>query len=186
MSLLPIAGGTLNLSGTISAEDITSVVVNIKTGAISEYANFDFNSMAKIGGKYFGLKSDRLLELTGGTDEGVEIDSAFLTGITDLPNEGQYGSPKDALSEKSIPNAYAVMRTFGNGGSLRLRIDQVKDRLYYNQGSPSTTLGIRNVPFRPAKGLKGRFWQFGYENVDGEDFEIHELHFKGARLKRSG
>lgn len=182
--LYPVTSGGLNVSGTGSQASVNSVAVNIKNGAVSEYTNFDFHSFIELNDVVYGLQSDYIYSLTGSDDNGTEIDSTFLTGITDFPDEGQYGAADDDMKQKALTDLYLGMRVFDEAGSAWLIIEQTIPRFYPYLGTSFTDLGIRNIRIKIPKGLKGRYWQFGYQNTDGSAFEIESIYARGARLKR--
>ena len=81
MSILPIGGGTLSVSGGGgSAQSVTAYVCNPKTGASGEYAGIAFNSLAIIGGICLGAKAGGVFALFGDDDAGAQIDAAALSG----------------------------------------------------------------------------------------------------------
>ena len=55
-----IAGGLLDIDGAL-----TTWAMNTRTGAVSEYSNFEFNSFARIGNKYIGASTSGVYELLG-------------------------------------------------------------------------------------------------------------------------
>ena len=133
----------------------------------------------------YGSNSAGVFALEGDTDLGSAIPSAYLSGVTDLPNEGQYGSPADAFMQKTILDIYLGMTIFEEAGIFWLRTDETISRRYTYRGTSFTDLGVRNIRIRGiGKGIKGRYWQFGYENEFGSDFRIESVLATGARLKR--
>jgi len=181
----PVTATGLAVSGTGSNTDVTAIAVNLKTGAISEYTNFGFTSLAFIGDDAYGSRTTGIFSLTGETDLGVDIPASYLSGVTDFPNEGQYGSPEDAFMQKTILDLYLGMTVFQDAGYCWLRADEVLDRKYPYRGTSFSDRGVRNIRIKGiGKGIRGRYWQFGYENEFGSDFQIDSVLAMGARLKR--
>lgn len=182
MSLLPIGNGLLDVSGTPTAQDVTAVVCNSKTGDHAEYTNFAFNSFATIGGVTYGCKAAGIYSLSGSSDAGTTIDSAATTGITDFSDEknlalGHY--------QKRVDSAFVNVRLVDlDSLKLRVTVDEIVDRLYPIV-SPRTVLGgLSPVRVKLGKGIQGRNWQLGIENVAGADFELERIDVDVIQLSR--
>lgn len=78
--------------------------MNTRTGAVTEYDNFEFNSFIGMGSQYIGASSLGLYELQGETDDGDDIIARIKGGFM------QFGGPR--LSR--LKSAYIAAR--GNGG----------------------------------------------------------------------
>lgn len=178
MSLLPIAGGNLDVSGTGSAADVNGYVCNMSTGAHGEYTNFAFNSLANIGGVIYGCLPTRVHSLTGTTDNGTAIGASCLTGFISTAPETQ-----DRM--KNIDLAWINARLHTTPIKFRTRNDEATDRLYPAYPSTAANAGMSPIKIRDiAKGLRGRNWQIGIENVSGNDFEVSDIDVKLNILQR--
>jgi len=54
---------------------------------VTTYNNFNINSYAQIGGKFYGMTDAGVVELTGDTDNGVNIDASITLGTSDLSTD---------------------------------------------------------------------------------------------------
>ena len=138
-------------------------LMNTETSAMSWYDNFDFESIASVGGKTLAVGPDGLYELVGDTDNGERIDAEIISGFTDF-GVGQ---------TKRVDSIY-----FGytSDGTVKATVET-----YGSGHSPSTYLmetraadAPRNSRIIPGKGLWGRYWRMTIRNVDGADFEVHD------------
>jgi len=97
-----LAGFTLREAGSY-----LGVAMNSKNHAVTEYQDFDFNSLAKIGKQYYGCKSDGIHLLNGADDAGVDIAAVVRSGQRRM-----------GTNYVRIERAYLAMR---NTGSLVLK-----------------------------------------------------------------
>jgi len=67
-----------------SSQVYTTFAISTKDGSVTTYNNFSFNSYFEIDGRFFGVCSSGIYELTGVTDLGVDINARFVTGMTNL------------------------------------------------------------------------------------------------------
>ena len=82
-----LAGFTLREEGSY-----LGVAMNTKNNAVTEYQDFDFNSLAKIGKHHYGCKADGIYLLNGADDAGTDIaavvrflaseEAGYITGQT--------------------------------------------------------------------------------------------------------
>ncbi|MGH7289749.1 MAG: hypothetical protein ACREJT_00965 [Myxococcota bacterium] len=158
----------------IDGESYAAWVVNTETGAPSQYLNWTFNSMARLGQRYLGANDTGLYLLEGKDDAGEAIRARVRTGIYDFDT--------DRLSR--VENAYigyssdgrVVLKTITSEGGKRT-VNFYRSR----ECAVGTTRGGR---FDFGKGLKSRFWQFELVNEDGADFDIDKITFNTLALSR--
>lgn len=175
MSLIPSSTGYLDVSGTSSSQDVTAYVCNIHTGDHGEYTGFTFNSLAKIGGKYYGCKAGAVYELTGATDAGTAIEAFALSGIVEV---------KDAeMKQKACDNLYYNLRAYDRPLDAVVRVDE--DTTRYYPITPFLNGGIGTSRAKVAKGLEGRNWQFGVRNNHGSRFDVNTYEPRLSILKRN-
>jgi hypothetical protein len=180
MSLLPIGGGTLNVSGSGTATSVTAFVCNAKTKAHGEYTGFVFNSLATIGGAHYGCKPTGVHALSGDTDGLTAIDATALTGILDFSTEySNTSGERLKRMESVILNARIETTRL----AVRVKIDEATERLYIPTVAVSSK-GLFPLRTKPGKGLKGRNWQVGFENVDGGDFDLATMEATPVILSR--
>ena len=144
------------------------VVVNTKNKAISNFTNYDFNSMALFQDKYIGASPTGIFEMTGADDDVVsstalEIDARIKTGDFDLHENNQVRNLEDAC----------LFGTFGDDVLLIFRgnIDTLRQF--------TVPAFVRNVETtlrqKFGRGLKDRVFSLEIQNVDGGNLELTEL-----------
>lgn len=142
---------------------ITTWALNTRTGALTEYTNFAFNSMARMGNSglvYLGANSSGLYQLAGETDAGASIIADMKGGL--LAFSGGHLS--------SIQAAYLGVRGYGQF-YLKIQTGSGKEYVYSVQGDP-----MKNVRVNLGKGLRARY--FSYELVStGQDFDLDSIIF---------
>jgi hypothetical protein len=146
---------------------ITTWAVNAKTGAVSEYQSFDFNSFARVGNTYVAANSTGLYELAGDTDDGDDIISTIRSGFMQLA-----GSNFTALRD-----AYLGMR---GDGTYILRVI-TGDGNTYNYSFAADSMRSSKVPL--GKGMRARYIAFELVNA-GDDFDLDAVEFIPLASKR--
>lgn len=158
-----IAAGMLEPNGSF-----TTWVMNTRTGAVTEYADFVFNSFAALGNRYVGASEDGLFELLGDTDDGDDIIARVKGGYL------QFGGTQ--LSR--LKEAYIAAT---GQGSMILRI-RTKDGAVYNYGVDSTRDG-RSTKVHMGKGQRSRYFAFELISA-GQDFDLDTLEFVPIVVQR--
>lgn len=150
-------------------------VLNTEGRGLTSYTNFPFNSMAKIGRRYYGLHTGGIVRLGGDDDDGDPIPAKIRFGMYDFGDRHL-----KAFSEVYIGSS---------GGALLLKVIWVDDgtgeklgAVYRMKARPAAA--AREARFEPGKGLKAVDWDFELENVDGADFDIHTIQFQPMVLSR--
>lgn len=154
----------LLFTGLLVLPDGTAWVVNTTTKGLSEYTNFDFNSMTEINGKFYGANSDGIYELTGDTDSGTDIQSIIRTGLS------EFGTSR----KKRISDVYIGYTSTKN---LVLKViynqDNAKREAWYELTERSDAHDTAR--FKVGKGAKARYWGFELLNTGGTDFHLDEI-----------
>lgn len=124
-------------------------VTNTTQLATSEYQGIGFNSMARVGTRYFGANEDGVFELAGSSDAGRDIHSYIQSGLLD------FGS----TMQKAVTNAYLAVDVDGRiavgvGVSEKTGIAQYWYEVSMDKEAPD------NVKLPIGRGLKGRYWKF--------------------------
>lgn len=146
---------------------MTTWAMNARTGAVTEYRNYEFNSFAKIGNRYIGASESGLYELLGDTDEGASIVARIKGGFL------QFGGTH--LSRLSA----AYIATRGEGDFV-LRIITGEGATYNYAVS---TRNMRSVKVHMGKGQRARY--FSYELISaGQDFDLDTLEFVPVVVQR--
>lgn len=138
------------------------LVLNLKNLAVSQYAEFDFNSMCKFNGVYLGANETGIYQLeTGDDDEGVPIDVYF-----------------EVETSLGIPTNKHVRRVDISGecdGDLLLTTSfddgaQYQDTVTFDAAGTYKT--IRKTMRRTCR---GKYLRFRLDNVDGSNFNIDNI-----------
>jgi hypothetical protein len=145
----------------------TTWAMNTRTGAVSEYADFAFNSFAQIGNTYLGASSAGLYELRGDDDDGADIIARIKSGFM------QFGGTR--LSR--LKSAYIAAR---GEGAFVLRIIDGEDRQY---DYAVDTRNQRSTKVHMGKGQRSRY--FAFELIsEGQDFDLDTLEFVPIMVER--
>lgn len=121
-------------------------VLNPETFAIWNYDNYNFNSMATLGGTTFLANSSGLFTMEGTLDDTAFIESRLKTKAFD------FGSS----NLKQVPDMYIGMTLVGEmviGVTTDERVN-----VKYKLTTPSTVQELQTVKL--GKGLRGNLWQF--------------------------
>lgn len=139
---------------------ITTWAVNTRSGATTEYTNYNFNSFARMGLRYFGASAEGLYELDGDTDDGENIIAKIKSGFA------QFGGSRYS----SFKAAYVGMR--GDGYIyLKLTTGDGKDYTYR-----SMLQNMQTTKVLLGKGLRARYFSFELVS-DGQDFDLDTIEF---------
>lgn len=160
----------VGLKLVFDGEEYVAWVVNARTGAHSDYQNWNFNSMAKIGEKYYGMKADGIYLMEGDTDAGTDIDWVIKTGLTKL------GSSRI----KKVPRAFIGIRSDGCI-LLKIATDQQRER-WYKLDNLEDFLTSRQVKL--GRGVKGLYWKFALESINGSSLEYDKIDLLPLVLSR--
>jgi hypothetical protein len=155
-------------------DDFLGWAVNLETGAPSLYLRLPANSFCRFKGKTFVANAAGIYELGADDDAGQPIRAAVM------PPTSDYGSEKD----KAISAATVAARI---GTKLRLAVATDKGEYqYYSINRTAWDGKVAANRVKLGQGLKGRFWSWRIENVDGGDFDLESLSFTPAILSRRG
>jgi hypothetical protein len=163
---------TLATVGTLAAVDPGSRVwvVNLDTGASSQYDNYGFHSFFERDGEYFGVAEDGIYRLDGDTDNGRDINALVETGISD------YGS----RHVKRLRRVYVGATSDGNL-LLKLEADGAS-RIYEAVSHDDTAMTVHR--FNIQRKDIGHYLNFTLINQDGDDFDLEKIDFTYINLSR--
>ena len=134
--------------------------VNLKTKAATQTTRA-FNSMCKFGDVYLGATSAGLFRICGYSDDGVEIPALLSTGVFDLGTE----------RFKRIAYIYLGLESTG-----AMQVEVWCDGVYkITLDVPSVGASKREVYLKVPKGLRARYWQLKFKNVDGSFFVLYSV-----------
>lgn len=137
-------------------------VVNIDSGASSQYDNYGYNSFITRDGIAYGFADDGIYRLDGDDDTGSYIESLVEIGRTNL----------GSTQLKTIPEVYIGI---SSTDKMYLRIDADGNSYTYEARSSSEELKTHRVD--PGKGLRGTYYNFTLLNKEGCDFDLESISF---------
>jgi hypothetical protein len=154
----------------------TTWAVNTRTGAVTEYQNFQFNSFVQLGSDYYGANDDGLWLLNSQTDDGENIPTDIKGAMLSLGGsrftqlDGVYlgmrvdDNARDFVLKLILPNV-------GTGGS---------DKTYIYQFNPKD---MRTTRINIGKGLRTRYLQWELL-TPGADYDLDSIEFIPIISKR--
>jgi hypothetical protein len=150
--------------------DYLGITINLENNSISQYADFNFNSMTKFGDKYIGASENGIFELVGETDNEYEIYAFIESPISDFLSSNQ----------KRIRFLLIGCEVYGQ------LLVTVQHEGQFNREYTVTPVSVAERDIRVPVGTngKGRYWMFRIENVDGSDFSIDSLEAMFTLLER--
>lgn len=137
------------------------ICLNLKNIAASQYMNYNFNSLAVFNGKLIGANESGIFELSGNTNNGVEIESFFRLGYSD------FNTPR----QKTIRKFYITGYVDGNISLTTYLDGEVKTeyiRLYKGINTEIMSIDINSND-------RGRYISILIKNLDGSDFSIDAI-----------
>jgi len=126
-----------NIKSVVIADDITAYSFNTENMAMTEYTNYQFTALSEVNGKLYGIKSDGVYLLEGIDDNGIAIESEFLTGKTD--------ADQDRL--KRVPLIHAEIE---GDAEILLQMNDVTNVLPLTTGRA-----------KPGRGMRATYLAFG-------------------------
>lgn len=148
---------------------VTSWAINTRTNAITEYKNFNFNSVVPFGRKYVAADENGLYELNGARDLTANILSELAGGYLQI-NGAKFTGFKAAYIAVIGQGSY-LLKLIGGDGTCRVY------RAMSNPGLMTTKVDI-------GKGIRTRYIAWELVNEDGQDFDLDTIEFipmKSAR-----
>jgi hypothetical protein len=142
-------GATAFVHLSVGGEVYTGWVMNTNNNAVTEYQGLNFNSLCKLGNRYFGASSGGVYEITGTQDSGTDISIYIQSGVMD------FGTSYD----KAIPYAYLGADIDGRL-ALGVRVSEKSGPAEFWYEVTMTQDAVGNVKIPIGKGLKGRYWKF--------------------------
>ena len=166
------AGDLLGIVSTIvssvsGAGTFKIIVINTKNKAVTEYTNYDFNSMTYFAGKNIGADASGIYEMTGEDDDTIDVPeviaASIQTGDFDLHSGGQIRRLIDANIFGKCPGDMNLI--------FRGNIDTLRQFNISGLGLTEET----TVRQKFGRGLKDRVFNLELQNVDGADFEVEQI-----------
>lgn len=148
----------------------TGLVMNPRVGGLTEYVNYNFNSITKIGSSYYGASSTGIYLLEGANDAGTEIAARVKFGAFD------FGAGKKSRVEQAYigvrSDGKIVIKTFADDG---------KERWYETQALHGD---LNTQRAKLGRGVTSRYWQFELINRNGAPLEVEQIEFLPIVLTR--
>jgi len=154
------------------AKDFGSIawVLNTQSGGISNYDNFGFHSVAYHDGKLYATSPEGIFELDADDDAGRKIDSLIKGGFLDFGTE----------QKKRISDIFVGY----TGGDLECEVETYDKQAYTYPMEYREADTPRNSRIKPGRGLSSSWWRFTFRNVNGADFQIHDIAVQVAKSNR--
>ena len=149
-----------------------AVVMHLFNYAVSEYKNYNFNSLMHVHGAFIGLNEDGVYLLDGNDDLGELIQARIKSGLEDFAAKGAITVPREAwLAYRS-----------DNGLQLDVKVDEVTDlpSMFFAKVAGAIT----ECRAKLGRGIKNRFFTWDLKNVGGSDFSLESLRILGDIIKR--
>lgn len=143
-------------------------VFNARTGAVSRYLRYGFDSFAQIGGHHFGVAEDGVYLLEGDTDAGQSIEARAGTGLLDL-------------GAKELKHVSAVYLDAASDGVLSVRVQAGQQQYTYQARRASQHNAQQRVD--TGRGLRATHYSFELLN-GGADFELDAMDVNVAKSAR--
>lgn len=138
----------------------TTWAMNTRTGAMTEYDNYEFNSFAKLGDTYVGASSSGLYELVGDDDDGTDIIARIKSGFA------QWAGTRFTI----LKGVYLGVR---GEGEFVLRVITGDDKTYnYTVAAKD----MKSTRVRMGKGIRSRYVRFELIST-GQDFDLESVEF---------
>jgi hypothetical protein len=152
---------------------MTTLAINLRNSAGSQFTNYDFKSFVKVGDTYLGAKEDGLFTLdTKDSDNEVPIDSKFCPIKSNLGIE----------QEKRVRCGFIQGRIYGELKVIT-SFDDRKDSDFYESITSPVANGQQTVKFSGTRFQKGAFLELEISNVDGCDFSIDNVYLRLAVVR---
>ncbi|MES2488540.1 MAG: hypothetical protein V4607_02025 [Pseudomonadota bacterium] len=158
----------------IEGQPYAAWVVNTESGAPSEYQNWNFDSMCRLGDRYYAVSDAGLFLLEGDDDQGAEIAASIRTGDMDF-GSAQIKRPLEAHIGYTANGDLVLKVTVEHEGE--------RSEYWYRCNKPVNGTATE-AKINLGKGLASRHWQFELMNVNGADFEFEAIHLQMLELSR--
>lgn len=147
-----------------------SIVMNLKNQALTQYSNYDFNSIVEFEGKVYGASESGLFTLEdASTDNGTVIAAYFEFWIGDA----------SAINMKRIRALHFGFEANGNM-TVEITDDDGTSKTYGITVEKTDTVGVAGYTQHGARVFIerthiGRYWKAKVSNTSGSDFSIDRV-----------
>jgi len=163
----------LEVALTCTADEFLNMVMNLRNQALTEYQDYEFNSMCWFDGKPLASDGAHIYDLsTGDDDDGVLIDWNFRTGFLDL----------ERSTKKKLRQAWVGMKTDGEIVCTAVLPDGTA-YVYTAKSYEATETGVR-IKF--GKGIRTKYVALDFASDEGASLELDviRLHLDQFPLQR--
>lgn len=152
----------------------TTWAINTRTGAVSEYQNFAYNSYCQIGNQFYGANADGFWLLNGPTDNGENIIADIKGGLLNI----------GGARFTQLDGVYLGINANSTGDEWVLKLilpnNKQPDIVYTYYFSPRD---LQTTKINIGKGLRTRYMQWELV-VPGQDFDLDAIEFVPVVAKR--
>jgi len=179
LGYVPVSGDgsasiRMSVSGVAALQAVyEAFLLHTKTRGHGRYDNFPFDSLFILDGVCYGCSCDGIHRLDGDDDNGVPIGAIIESGVL------TFNKPE----QKQVSDVYLQLRAFGDMELDVTCVEQQKRTGYIVENNGSE--GLQRRRRKLAKGIQGTSWQFALKNVNGSDFDLHQIEFDIDVLTRS-
>jgi hypothetical protein len=169
-SFMPLAA--VGYGQAIVTDDYTTKVINLRTGAVTEFSNHEYNSFARIGTKYYGAGPTGLVRLDGTTDpSNTNINWHVKTGQMDGKDPGL----------KRLPEVMLGLRS-NNKITVRIHPDDNTSHNYQLPVVQKTTIHQHRV--QPGKGMRSRWYAVALLGSNNATLELDSMQVNMTKTTR--
>jgi hypothetical protein len=156
---------------TLRREAVLTAVVNVKTGGVTTYDDFSFDSYAVFGGSMIGACRDGIYLLEGPDDDGADIAASLRTAPLDLGLPG-------------IKRLRELRLTMTSTGPLTVKVIADEGFFTHYYTAPSSQGALKTGRVKTGRGVKGGYFSVEVQNVDGCDMKIERMEAAADILSR--
>jgi len=169
-----ILSSTVRITDSMWAKDFSAIAwtMNTKSGALTNYDNFGFTSMAFHGGKLYATSPEGVFELGADDDDGRDIDALAKGGFLDFGRE----------ENKRMSDIFVGY----TGGDIECDVETYDGpkEVYTYRMERRDADAPRNNRLKVGRGLSSRYWGLAFRNKNGADFQIQDVAVQIAVSKR--
>jgi hypothetical protein len=151
-------------------QTLMTAVVNAKTGGVTTYGNYSFDSYAALGDSLIAACQDGIYLLEGNDDDGSDIAASLRT-------------PPLALGLPGLKRLRELHLSMISTGPLTVKVIS-DDGLSHYYTAPSSAGALKTERVKTGRGVKGGFFSVEVQNIDGCDMKIERLEAAADALKR--
>lgn len=144
--------------------DYLGLCMELRGYRVSQYANYNFNSMCKFNGVYLGANESGIFVLdSGDRDDTTQIEAFFELATSDF----------GVANQKRWRSMYIGYKTEGDL-ILTVTDDQDNERVY-DLNPIFADLSSHGQKVAVGRDGKGRYWMLRIDNVGGVDFSVDRI-----------